>query len=208
MTPPTEILGEAVVLGRGEAGEARWRFSFLHASEGLVMALRRQPGKRAGSAPVPDVFEVGEVQLQASAPGKPYFVRDYRPVQTFRELARRPEAFRLAGVLCAFFRLNLHPSENNALHFEALRAALAAFARRPRPDATLCKAVYRFASREGFAVREDWAARLQPAEADDARRILSQPLDEIDIPPERTTALTRRLFRFLEETGAFRLPPW
>ncbi|MCC5841326.1 MAG: hypothetical protein JJT96_14505 [Opitutales bacterium] len=208
MTPPTEILGEAVVLGRGDSGEARWRFSFLHAGEGLVMALRRQPGKRAGSAPVPDVFEIGEVQLVASAPGKPYFLRDYRPVQTFRELARNPGAFRLAGVLCAFYRLNLHPSENNALHFEALRQALQAFARRPDPDATLFKAVYRFASQEGFAVREDWAARLQPAEADDARRILSLPLDQIDVSPERTTALTRRLFQFLEETGAFRLPRW
>jgi recombinational DNA repair protein (RecF pathway) len=208
MTPPTEILGEAVVLGRGEAGEARWRFSFLHASEGLVMALRRHPGKRGGSSPVPDVFEIGEVQLQASAPGKPYFVRDYRPVQAFRELARRPEAFRLAGVLCAFYRLNLHPSENNALHFETLRAALQAFAHRPRPDATLFKSVYRFASREGFAVREDWAARLQATEAEDARQILSRPLDEIEVSPERTTALMRRLLHFLEETGAFRLPRW
>lgn len=184
-----------LVLAREPAGEHFLKLTWVSAEHGLQMALMRNPSKPG--AMVPDLFDTAEFSLEMTKGVGAQFVREYRVLHREAALGGDYARFMAACRFAIVIAKNSMPAESAAGVYTLCQETLAAFARRPRPDATLFKALWRLAREEGFAVREHWLSRLTVAEQGSVAATLVQALDVQKTPVDAVEHLTRSLEQWL-----------
>jgi recombinational DNA repair protein (RecF pathway) len=191
-----------LVLAREHSGERFLKITVISPETGAVMCLLRTAAKSS----VPDLFDTAELTLEPARGSGPRFASDYRVLR--REGALGADYARLA--LACRFALIVAKNPASQESYEPLYAlsmsAVSAFATRPRPDATLLKALWSLVREGGWPVREHWLAGLPEESRVLCAAILSQPLDAQEAPPEAVAQMIRNLEHWMEYECQFVIP--
>lgn len=191
------------VLAVDSSGENfRKLFVFSPAEGGLTM-LRRIA--RKSPSVLEDVFDEAEIFAEAGQ-GDIFFVREYRVLVRRDGLGANYQRLRAASELAGIFRINLMHAEDFAAQHALLQRALRAMAEQPRPDVTLLKTLFLLARQEGYAAKEQWAARLPRDLASAASAALNQPLAEQNANPSTIQELLDSFRQWLRSETDFILP--
>jgi hypothetical protein len=202
--PPETCRG--ILLSREPTGERFWKLTLLCEEHGILWCLLRVPSK-PGSEATPDLFDTAEVRLNAPKGSGASFVSEYRVEERITALGADYTRLEIA---CRWARLliqNPPPPDSAPAVFALCKQALEAFAKRPRPDATLFKSLWKLARDGGWPVFEHWLAGLPAPERERARTALRQPLDAQDAPPAVLARLTRDLENWLTRECHFIFQP-
>jgi recombinational DNA repair protein (RecF pathway) len=190
-----------LVLARESTGEHFQKLTLLTVEHGLQVALMRKSNGQ--SAMVPDLFDTAEFSLEIPKGTGAQFIKQYRVVHREPNLGKDYTRFMAACRFAIILTKNSMPAESTNDVYALCQKSLNAFAQRPRPDATLFKALWQLARKEGFAVREHWLAHLSTAEQKNATAILNQTLDTQETPINTVEHLTRHLEQWLSNECHF-----
>lgn len=162
-----------IVLQKELRGESGVLFKIFSKSEGIVALYKRVSQKRAAS--LPDYFDEVCFEVQKAKSGNMLFASECEILARRTELAKNYEAYECAAKLalcCANNGLYLENFERLYNNFEAALNALICGA-----DAAVCelKFMYLFARDEGYAIKEDFFANLDPEGRSLFRQILLSP---------------------------------
>jgi len=195
--PALPLQTDAFVLLKRPASDKFQGFTVFSAEHGLALVLQRTSKNASATAPVLDLFDEVALALESSNQGQTWFVKEARLLHRPTEIGRSYEALRLASALASLVARNPAPEESRAGIAQLLRQAFAAFAAGTRPDVVWLKSLYRFARDEGYPVREDWFAKLPPADRDGVAGVLNRPLTEQTAKLPAVARLTQRLEAYL-----------
>ena len=176
---------EGCLLRKADSGENHTLLVFFLKESGLRFVLARRSARPAAGSTLPDLFETGEVYLQQKEPAKPAFLREYTPERRFPGIARQYKAFTAAAELARFYEKNLVHMEHFDQAWDLLQKALQSFATSNRPEVTLFKALYLFASMEGYPVRAQWLQQKSPSTRKDLLEVLQVPVSAVSVEANR-----------------------
>ncbi|MGJ3241676.1 MAG: hypothetical protein ACFE0O_01785 [Opitutales bacterium] len=195
-----------LILRKSPRGERFHLLTLLADTSGLRRVLIRRPGQnpRHGSLQ-PDLFDTGRLRLEQAGrtsgdADAPWFVKEFVLERRRTALATRYPAFVAA---CAFAQLivdnagHLHGADS--LH-GPVGQVLDHLAGSERPDIGYLKGVYRFLRDEGFPARQQFLARLDPADARAAETLLRQPTRDLkDHPTEGVRRIIQQVHRWMRQ---------
>lgn len=194
--PARELQTAGIVLSASQSGERFLRLHIFSAEEGRIVAMWRRTEKSSGSGP--DLFDQAHFHLESSSQSGAWFLKEYRLEHRRVGIARRYRALLLATRLGELLWRNLQHAEFYEPAALLAQEALGAFEDSPLPQCIYLKALYRYASEEGYAVRQQWLRQLAKSDQDRAKGILGQPLAELSAEHEPAAeALVEKLERWL-----------
>lgn len=194
--PARELQTSGVVLATAPSGERFLRLHILSAEEGRILAMWRRSGKQSGGGP--DLFDQAVFHLESSAQSSTWFLKEYRLEHRRMGIARRYRSLQLASRLGEIIWQNLPHTEFFEPTAQLAVEALNAFEDSPLPQCVYLKALYRYASEEGYAVRQHWLASLPNSERERARGILRQRTEALAASDnEDAGSLIEKLERWL-----------
>jgi hypothetical protein len=192
------LTADAFVLVKRPAAADGWFSLTLFSGEhGSLSALQRLPKRSAGSQVLLDLFDEVSVILESSNQGRTWFVREARLIARQAALGRSYAALQAASAFALLLARNPVSPESRLGVLELLRTAFAAFARSNRPEIVGFKSWYCFARDEGYPVKQEWFAALNPSDQAMAAELINRPLAEQTAPPETVGRLQRRLEDYL-----------
>jgi hypothetical protein len=164
--------------------------------------LRTRRGKQAT---LPDLFDEGEITLEAAKESGTRFARDYRLLTRRQGIARNHRHLERASRLANLLRKNPPPPESAEVCYRITLETFEAFTHRPRPDAAYFKGLWLILKDGGWPLHEHWFVRLG-ARREDATAILTQPLDAQTTPEATVTSLSQDLEKWATQEAHFILP--
>lgn len=188
----------ALVLDRQLTGENHLRLSLLEPVSGRREVFYRQSAK--AKATPPDLFDLGDYDLQEAKGGGAWFVREYHLRHRHAGISAHYRSFQIAGEWARFLRHNALHCHEPAMVFDIAARTFAALETGQHSEAVLLKGLYLFARQEGWPVKEAWLQGLPASEKKDAVYLLNTPLEELQLSPDSQ----RRLYRALKNWLAAR----
>jgi hypothetical protein len=196
--PAQTLTADAFVLEKRPAASDGWFILTLISEEhGSLIARQRVPKRAAGSQILLDLFDEASIILESSNQGRTWFVREVRLIARHSALGRSYAALQAASAFAQLLARNPVAPESRQPVFALLRAAFAAFAQSGRPDIVAFKSLYCFARDEGYPVKQEWFAGLNPEDRTAAAALLNRPLAEQTAVPEAVIRLQRHLETYL-----------
>lgn len=202
------ISDQGCLLRKSSSGENHLLLVFFLRHHGLKSVLSRISRSPARASPQPDLFHSGRALIEQRDDGKPAFLKDFQPEHLHRGIGNAYRALACASSLSRFY-------ENNLLHLESfqetwslLHQALAAFARKPLPEASLLKAFFLFARSEGYPVTAQWLNAKPPEQRRALTSILRQPPGEVGATSDEVGSWIRDLERYLRDQTDLRPSGW
>lgn len=194
-----ELEKNGIVLLREEKGESFWSVAFLSAESGLEYFLMRRSSRKTR----PDLFDSASIQQDRPKNSGPGFISEYRVTQRRTGIGESFSRIRMASRFANLLRRNtLHLADTNPV-IPICERFFDAAARGTDLQAAYLKALYLFASTEGFPLKEDWAATLRKQEREDLGSVLRNPLGEQEVAAESTEILCKSLESWLVREAHF-----
>jgi len=196
--PAQTLTADAFVLVKRPAAADGWfTLTLLSEEQGPLTARQRLPKRGAASQLLLDVFDEAALILESSNQGRTWFVREARLIARHSELGRSYAALQAASGFALLLARNPVAPESRGAVLALLRTAFAAFAQSGRPDVVGFKSLYCFARDEGYPVKQEWFAGLNPADRAAAAALLNRPLSAQTGPAEEVARLQRGLETYL-----------
>ena len=190
---PGKLLStEGFVLDRQETGESYRRYQVLSSEQGLLLCLKRQAVKRAPKSQ-PDLFDLAALELEQPARSKSWFIREYRLLKRHAAIGRSYEALRYASEFARILVKNLEHLESFTDIYNLCNRAFSSWEAGTRPDVVFFKCLYVFARQEGYAVKQQWLASLDPKMGDIVTGILNRPVEAQNSETETVENLIKEL---------------
>lgn len=185
---------DALILDCTPSGESFLKLFWLSPSAADYALLRESKRKTAARPAPPQQIEM---IVESASAGGARFVREWRIVQEWPQLARHYAQFVSWGNLVRFLRPNLsHLSDYGPVH-TLLLTTLDALSAGKSAEATELKTLFQFARIEGYPVREEWLANLSSLRRQFATGVLYSPLTTTAPHADETSALITSLKQYL-----------
>jgi hypothetical protein len=200
--PAQPLQTEAFVLVRRPAAEPFHAFLLFSPEHGALLALQRAPRKPGPGHVALDLFDEASLHLESSNQGRTWFVREARVLSRSRGIGRSYEALQAASSFAALIARNPVEASSRAGVASLLRTVFAALATEAPPAVVRFKSLYRFASEEGYPVKQQWLPSLPAGPRAQAELLLRTPLAALDgnaVPMPACEHLQRRLETYLRE---------
>lgn len=194
--PGLPLQTDAFVLLKRPPSDAFQGLNVFSAEHGALLVHQRISKKAAAKSVALDLFDEVALRLESSNQGQTWFVQEVRLITRHADLGRSYQTLRYASALAGLIARNTVHEDSRAQVAALLRQALASFASGARPDLVWFKSLYSFARDEGYPVKQDWLASLQPAARTEAEHLLHTPLADLTGAP-KADALTHRLEDYL-----------
>jgi hypothetical protein len=149
-----------------------------------------------------DLFDEVSLHLESSNQGRTWFVREARILSRPGGIGRSYEALQAASAFAALIARNPVEHESRPNVTALLRAVFSALAAAGPPAVIYLKSLYRFASEEGYPVKQQWLPSLPKLLRSQAELLLRTPLAALGaqaVPAEACGNLQRRLETYLRE---------
>lgn len=190
---------DALVLDCSPSGESFLKLFWISEAS-ADYALLRETKRRTTSRPAPP--QLLEIVIETPSVGGAQFVRDWRILRDWTELARHYDQFTAWGNIVRFLRLNLSHLSDYRPAFSLLLTVLDSLAAGKPAAATELKTLFQFARLEGYPVREEWLASLGKQRRLLADTVLYSPLDVVDLPSsDETSGLIASLKHYLTQVS-------
>jgi len=200
-----EIQLRALVLSRKPHGENFLNYRLLTAEEGLVTALLRQSRKHPERPP--DLFETIDGHLEQGKGEGPYFLQSYESCRERSAIARQYKRLETASHFTRFLLHNLPHMPYGEEVFDLVERAFDHWAGGKPDQLVYIKVLFLLARLEGFPVKEDWLAGLDPERQALVLTLLKTGLEEATpATPQPEPHLVQSLERFIMHETALQFP--
>ncbi len=189
---------EALILDCAPSGESYLKLFWLSATAVDYALLRESSRKTSARPAAPQLLEM---MLETSRSGGVRFVREWRILTEWPDLARHYRNFVTWGNLVRFIRPNLAHLSDHSPVFNLMKTSLNALAAGHHAGATELKTLFQFGRDEGYPVREEWLATLGSSRREFAQGVLFSPLAGQNPDPNETSELVTSLKRYLAEVS-------
>lgn len=189
---------DALLLDCAPSGESFLKLFWICPTAADYALLRESKRKTAARPSPPQQIEM---TVESSRSGGARFVREWRIVREWPQLARHYANFVSWGNLIRFLRPNLSHLSDYAPAHALLLTTLDALAAGKPAEETELKALFQFARVEGYPVKEEWLATLSGPRREFAINVIYSPLAAITSHPVETSALIASLKRYLTDVS-------
>ena len=165
------------VLDREIRGESSVYITAYDSSLGLMRLMKKCSAKK--TAYLPDLFDDISVNGEMHSPTALKFVRDFTIHKRRSEIATNYNAFEQACLIALTVAKNGTHIEDSARLSNQLRMALDAIANGANGEIVRLKFMYLLAKNEGYAVKEDFYARLPQPKKDLFSALIKSPASEL-----------------------------
>jgi len=192
-----------IVLQIEAKGDSFLSLSFLSREAGLETFLLRRSRRKAR----PDLFDTASVRFGARKQTGPTFAEEYRVLCRRSGIGKSFPRVQTASRFANFLRENAQHLADPHSVFPLCNRFFDAVSAGVDSSAAYLKALYLFASNEGFPLKEDWGRSLPEEAARDLGTILKTPLGRQETAEEQILALSRSLETWLVREAHFVIDP-
>ncbi len=170
-------IDNATVLDREIRGESSLYITAFSGDCGLVRMMKKISAKRTGV--LPDLFDDISANGESETPTSLKFLREFSILKRRNDIALNYDSFENASQISLTTMKNGgHIEDTQTLAFR-LRTALDAIAAKSPPIITRLKFMYLLVRDEGYPVREDFYANLQPAQRELFSLLIKTPSNQL-----------------------------